>query len=155
MRIKLGKIKEEIKETQSYNKKDDLCILGEELFLDKHSWDCDWYWGFGYIGNKNLHTHAEVFINELIWSDVEDVFKESIFKNNNDFWVFKDLLKQAYALKKTADVYKYGGNCFIKEGLTDIIKSKKKNEEINKDLEKVLNTLWKFLLKLKNGVDLV
>lgn len=42
----------------------------EKLYLSKPSWDCDWYWGFGYVGNKNLHTHLnylylETFITKF------------------------------------------------------------------------------------------
>jgi len=152
MKIKIGKIKDEIKETQTYNKdKNSLCCLGEVISIERHSWDCGWYWGFGYIGNRNLHTHAKIFIDELLWSDVNEVFEENIFKTDDNFWIFKDLLVQAYALKETAEVYKNGGHCVLKKGLTDVIQSDLKYEETNKDLEIVLNKLWGFLSKLNNA----
>ena len=144
-KLYLGKIKESIKETQSHKpEKNNLFILGEKLYFEKHSWDCDWYWGFGYIVNKNLHTHAEIFIKDLLWSEVDEVFEETKL-TNKDFWVFKDLLKQAYSLKRAAEVYRHGGHCTSMEGITDIIKSEEKEEMINKDLEIVLNTMWNFL----------
>jgi len=147
-KIRLGTVKQNIESSQSYDpEKDSLLILGEDLFISKHSFDCGWYWGFGYIGNKNIHTHAETFIHELLWHDVNQVFEKSIFKNNNDFWVFKDLLKQAYALKECAAIYQYGGHC-ITDPKTQIIRSKEKAETINKDLEKILNSLWDMLTEL-------
>jgi hypothetical protein len=31
----------------------------EPVYLEDFSWDCDWYWGGGYVGNKNFHTHFD------------------------------------------------------------------------------------------------
>jgi hypothetical protein len=31
----------------------------EPIFLYDFSWDCGWYWGGGYIGNKNMHSHFD------------------------------------------------------------------------------------------------
>ena len=144
-KIKLGKIKAEIKKSQSYDpSKDHLSLEDEEIYINKHSWDCGWYWGLGYIGNNDLHTHASVFIHELLWHDVTEVFIESIFKTDSDFWTFKDLLKQAYALRECAEVYVYGGHC-ITNKTTGVIKSEEMNKRINEDLKKVLDTLWNFL----------
>jgi hypothetical protein len=143
----LGRVKKEIFNERKENL--NLFISGESLWLEKHTWDCGWYWGFGYIGNKNLHTHAEIFIEELLWKNADEVFEKTKF-NNNDFWVFKDLLKQAYSLKKTAEIYIHGGHCLEKEGVTDIIKSEEKAKTINDDLETVLDTMWKFLKDILN-----
>ena len=29
------------------------------IFLEGFSWDCGWYWGGGYIGNRDLHCHFD------------------------------------------------------------------------------------------------
>lgn len=148
-KIFLGRVKKQIVDSQSYkSEKDNLLILGEPLYIEKHSWDCGWYWGFGYIGNKNLHCHSDIFINKLLWHENKEVFENSIFKENKDFWIFKDLLTQAYALKNVAEVYVYGGHCCQQNGITNVIASKEKAKTINEDLEKVLNSLWDFLSKL-------
>jgi hypothetical protein len=31
----------------------------EPIYLSPPSWDCGWYWGFGYLGNKNCHYHVD------------------------------------------------------------------------------------------------
>lgn len=31
----------------------------EIIILKPPSWDCNWYWGFGYIGNMNLGTRLD------------------------------------------------------------------------------------------------
>lgn len=36
----------------------------ERIYLRDFSWDCKWYWGGGYIGNRNLHCHFDgCFLN--------------------------------------------------------------------------------------------
>ena len=29
------------------------------VYLEGFSWDCDWYWGGGYLGNRSFHTHFD------------------------------------------------------------------------------------------------
>lgn len=153
-KIRLGRVNTEIKSSQSYNPKiDHISILGEYLSIEKHKWSCDWYWGFGYIVNRNLHTHSSLFIKELLWSSNKDVFLNSIFKTDQQFWVFKDLLKQAYALQSASEVYKHGGCCITIKGITDVIKNQQRARWINIDLKKVLNTLWDYLTELSNSTE--
>lgn len=124
-------------------------IKGEKLYLTKHSWGCNWYWGFGYIGNKSLHTHFDnTFLNNhLTYSEIfyKPIHRDYYFKDS-DWYVIKDLFIQAYSLQKTAEVYRYGGHQTIRENITDIIKNQDKANIINKDLELVLNTLWDFII---------
>jgi len=41
-----------------YTKKD-LYGSREAVYLYDFSWNCDWYWGGGYIGNSRFHTHFD------------------------------------------------------------------------------------------------
>ena len=34
-------------------------VDGEKIYLSAPSWDCGWYWGFGYLGNNNCHYHVD------------------------------------------------------------------------------------------------
>lgn len=34
---------------------------GQLIMLRAPSWDCEWYWGFGYLGNKNEHYHLSSY----------------------------------------------------------------------------------------------
>jgi len=113
------------------------------MSIEKHSWDCGWYWGFGYIGNKNIHMHIEslIFTRE---TDVNKIFLETKL-TQNQWWIIRDLFIQAYALKKAAEVYHYGGHQTTVDGLTDIIKSPSMELQLNSDLEKLLNKTWEYL----------
>ena len=114
------------------------------LYLSKHSWDCGWYWGFGYIGNSRLHMHIDSLINGEY--DVNKIFDGSTGITQDQWWIIRDLFMQAYALKAAAEVYQYGGHQTMRPGITDCIKNLEMAARINKDLETVLNKVWDFLL---------
>ena len=113
------------------------------LYLSKHSWDCGWYWGFGYIGNSRLHMHIDSLINGEY--DVNKIFDGSTGITQDQWWIIRDLFRQAYALKAAAEVYQYGGHQTTKPGMTDCIKNLEMAARINKDLEIVLDKVWDFL----------
>ena len=46
-------------EQLKYNKIKLGVVNNETIYLTPPSWDCDWYWGFGYLGNKNCHYHID------------------------------------------------------------------------------------------------
>lgn len=114
------------------------------LYLSRHSWDCGWYWGFGYIGNSRLHMHIDSLINGEY--DVNKIFDGGASITQDQWWIIRDLFTQAYALKKAAEVYRHGGHQTSKPGITDCIKNLEMAAQINKDLETVLDKVWDFLL---------
>jgi hypothetical protein len=139
-------------------------IGNDKIYLSKHSWDCNWYWSFGYIGNKNLHFHIESLINYRYMKDcsiplakkvtssnftnIDTIFSETWLTQAN-WWILRDLFIQAYALKKVAELYRYGGHQTTKLGITDIIRNEVMESFINKDLKTVLDTIWNYLLSIK------
>ena len=131
-RIYLGKAKD----TTTFE-----MVAGEKLWVEKHNWDCEWYWGFGYIGNRNLHCHFEQFCNEPF--DFHATWETTPF-TENELWVILDCFIQAYALKRAAEVYYYGGNC-INSAYRNIDKAG--GEVLNKDLKNLLDWVWNFMLK--------
>ena len=114
------------------------------LYLSKHSWDCGWYWGFGYIGNSRLQMHIDSLINGEY--DVNKIFDGSTRITQDQWWIIRDLFRQAYALKAAAEVYQYGGHQTTRPGMTDRIKNLEMAARINKDLEIVLNKVWDFIV---------
>lgn len=81
-------------------------VNGESCFLSKHSWDCDWYWGFGYVGNRNHQYHIESLLGKE--TDVDEIFSNP-FLTQNAWWITRDLFIQAYALQRASQVYRYAG----------------------------------------------
>ena len=120
---------------------------GDRIYIDKHSFDCGWYWGFGYIGNAHMHTHFDsVFLKGA--NDIKMPSELFVVPKYTDkeWWLILDLFKQAYTLKQCAEVYQYGGH-YITNEHTQLIKNDELADKINSDLEKVLNKVWDILSK--------
>lgn len=130
---------------------------GENVWLTKHEWQCGWYWGFGYLGNKNCHFHFDslLYIKDgkgSVKYCASDLF-ESTNISDKEWWVMRDLFVQAYALQKAAEVYRNGGHQSTLAGVTDLIKDADIAKRLNADLEKVLNTLWDYACKATEKKD--
>jgi hypothetical protein len=130
-------------------------VENEPIWLEKHQWDCGWYWAFGYIGNSKLHTHFESLLNiknadGSISHTASELFKSTNIKDK-EWWVIRDLFVQAYALKNAAEVYQYGGHQTTSPGITDVIKNKERADQINADLAKVLDTVWDVVCRATTG----
>lgn len=102
---------------------------GNNYYLAFPSWDCDWYWGFGYINHANgmFHWDGETFstIEERPVNTVDgftNFIKESpLYKpgKNERTWekyseVYKlaDLMKSFYTAKEYANLLHSGHSYF-------------------------------------------
>lgn len=113
-----------------------LCALGvhggRTEYLYDFSWDCDWYWGGGYVGNKHSHHHFENLSGKYNIS-MYDSFKhyyDSTKLTDEQLWRLCDLMIQFYAHTESAECFQWGGHC-INGGRT--------HEEINSELATALN----------------
>lgn len=135
-KIYLGKVRDDFKEN---------FVSGEKIYLEMHSWDCNWYYGMGYIGNRNLHTHFDItFLNNDSSYDIKDIFEKTPL-TQSQWWLLRDLFIQAYALRKCAEVYRNGGHQTSKKGITDIIENSEMENKLNADLKIVLDMIWDVL----------
>lgn len=126
---------------------------GELMYLSKHTWDCDWYWGLGYLGNRDCHYHFESLLYNVMINgkNVQHPLASELFMTTNvtdsEWWIVRDLFAQAYALRKAAEVYRYGGHQSSRVGVTDIIKNEEMENKVNADLKAVLDVLWDYVCK--------
>lgn len=117
---------------------------GENIWLSKHKWDCDWYYGMGYLGNKDCHFHFESFLKD---SKTASELFESTNITDGEWWVMRDLFKQAYALQAAAEVYQHGGHQTKRKGVTDVLQNAAKAMALNDDLERILDLVWDYTCK--------
>ncbi len=107
------------------------------------TWDCGWYWSFGYLGNKNEHYHLSSYSDgrnismyDALLADYE--LNPILLGNADKFGSFSRLLafcelsKTAYTLKETAEVLGRGGSHYAQNPCKDIIINKAEVERINK-----------------------
>ncbi len=95
---------------------------GEYFWLEAATWDCNWYWGFGYVksytNNKNpelakdvcWHQHVDGLINLKIGGNychrlAENPNVEECVLSKDEDYEFSSLLEQFYTLKKAAALF--------------------------------------------------
>lgn len=105
---------------------------GNNISLSDFSWDCNWYWAGGYLGNRQCHFHLESYFKKDInaYDAIKKDFGESLNMTDDQLWRFLDLFKQFYSHTKSAECFQYGGHFTSKN---------RKEDEINKELAKTIN----------------
>lgn len=124
----------------------------QNIWIEKHKWECDWYWAFGYLGNRNCHFHIESLIRHPDnyhpdWTNVTQHFRET-WITQDQWWIIRDLFIQAYAIKKCAETYRYGGHQTDK-AKPYRIESAKVASLLNRDLGKLLDNIWGYLKSIE------
>jgi len=101
---------------------------GTLYWLESPSWDCDWYWGFGYIETYTNNKHPEIakdISSHQHWDGFITGFKDE--KNNyvhhlndkgsnlvettvseKESWMLAELMKEFYQLRTTAELFGRG-----------------------------------------------
>lgn len=130
----------------------------EPIYLYTPTFDCDWYWGFGYLGNNNCHYHLSNYQQEFTSGvvrniDMHDALQRDYglcesLRNPNTLWTFCELFKTAYALAEVAQIYNRGGSHYSNNPCKALIKNKEQYEHINfvllpalfKEIDKLFTT---------------
>ena len=121
---------------------------GDYVWLEKESWDCNWYWGFGYLHTFTNNLHPErakdlashfhfdsTFFNKQSCSFevFKEYFKESVL-TDDELWQLLDLMRTYYALKASAEIFGCGYSRYTKKAKIDKLKSVETEDAINKSL---------------------
>lgn len=127
------------------------------IYLTAPTWDCGWYWSFGYLGNSREHYHLSsyqiktrllykkdgscVVVTEQRNICMRDALLEDYDLNpkllkgssefSNNLWTFCELALTAYALKETAEILKRGGSHMAENPCADLIKNFDEFKRIN------------------------
>lgn len=148
---------------------------GEYLYITKPSWDCGWYWSFGYIGNRFEHHHLDSYatrfltikddkgeyhhINEMRNISMHDALLEDYNLSmaiEAKLWQFCELSQTIYSLKKTAAVLGRGGSHVANNPCADTIKNPDEVRRINEIvLPELLQIFWDLVSKQSEDVKTV
>jgi hypothetical protein len=146
---------------------------GKKVWLESAHWDCDWYWGFGYIEVFNRsnpdtstdissHTHWKGGVigkyeyydhNKQTWkqSDYYHHFNDNkrLFKattlTDKESWELAKLMGTWETLKDTAEVLGRGGSHITTNPLAELVKNTDEVTRINKI---VMPEIFKAVYKL-------
>jgi len=157
----------QIQKQKSHAFSKDIYLLGKDkygdyLWLEAGSWDCNWYWGFGYVetytNNKKphlakdiqSHSHVDGYIFEKDengsfishWNEQPNLEESTLTENES--WEFSDLMKSFYTLRKTAEIY-HQGNAHLSSGKLSL-KNQQAEKRINeKEIPKIMQRIYEIL----------
>ena len=154
-----------MKKRKSHAFRKDIYLLGKRkedgknVYLEAPSWDCDWYWGFGYLetytNNKSPETSRDIHSHSHFDGDILkgkshgfDNFKEYFSKTpltDNEIWTLCDYMQTFYTLRKAAETFGRGYSHFTEKAKIEEIKNKEITEKINKEM---LPALFDKIIKL-------
>ena len=110
-------------------------VDGQDIYLSPPSWDCGWYWGWGYLGNRNCHYHLDTLDKRIDFKTaIDNHFGSSYIVSIEERWKVSELFKSFYALKEIAKVYNRGGVHLNDNPCKELIKNKKEVKRINQVL---------------------
>jgi len=122
---------------------------GQNVWLEAASWDCGWYWGFGYIETyeknvnpgraRDISSHSRY--NSSIWSSKNEkgdfVYHVNMMDWNastltdGEAWKLSELMREFYCLRETAELFGRGSMNICDAGFP-------KNESLVKRINEVL-----------------
>lgn len=156
-----GKEPKLLREYPKYVKIGVSSALDGDVYIERPSWDCGWYWGFGYLERWNyrkndidFHTHMDSEFgvnlegNSCNWFDgMKEMFDGGdVFKSDHDRWVFVEIVKTIYSLKETAEVLGRGGSHYTTNPCEDLIKNHDEVRRINcKVIPALIDEMYKLL----------
>jgi hypothetical protein len=119
---------------------------GDLIWLEAASWDCNWYWGFGYIEvytsqsnpaksrDINSHSHWDRLVGKQedgsYKHHINEVLAESVL-SNSESWKLSELMQSFYVLEEAAGLFNRGGSHLTTNPANDILKSPEMEKRIN------------------------
>lgn len=125
---------------------------GEKVYLQKATFDCNWYWGIGYINtfNRNYtditsHSHFDTTIST--WDEFNDYFEETVL-TNSEKWQLLELMRTLYTLRRMSDAIYTGGSLYTRNEVEqELLKEyQPMYDKINNEtIPTLLNEVYKLL----------
>ena len=138
---------------------------GDLIWLEAASWDCSWYWGFGYIevytrqsspsSSKDIssHSHWSGLLGRQDDGDhnhhINEALQETVLLDSES-WKLSDLMQSFYTLKKAAEFYHHGCSHLTSTDTQDELKSEEQEKHIN---ETILPRLFEEVYKILTPKD--
>jgi hypothetical protein len=167
-------MKTQIKKQKSHAFGKDIFLLGIDkdkvkYWLESPSWECQWYWGFGYVKtytnnnnnpsiakDTNSHEHINGFLGQqekydydkncfikskFIYNLIDSPIFESTTFSEKESWELTELFKQFYLIKEMAEFcHKDLPGCNIITSPVNHGNLKDWEEKINKEMIPLITT---------------
>ena len=123
------------------------------VMLRVPSFDCGWYWGFGYLGNRDCHFHLDhldsmdsKLANKNLYDQLIGLFGDSLTIPKDRLWTFCEIVKTIYTLKEAAEVFGRGGSHYTQNPDKNALTVPEYVRHINDELIPMqIRSLWALL----------
>ena len=138
-------------------------LLGQKdgvyYWLEEATWDCEWYWGLGYVetftNNKNphlakdiaSHSHFSMFFNtnKNGFDAFKEFFNETVL-SDKELWTLIECMDSLYTLREYSDLLCRGGSNYTSNPCKELIMNNDEYERINQELiPALLNQVYDLL----------
>lgn len=133
------------KEKKIFNGKE-IYLLGKaknglKYYLVEPSWDCGWYWGFGYVqaykkSDIEEHRYFDSLLlnsNKNAYDLFKDVFEETPL-SDDELWLLCDYMKTFYTLRNMSELVYMGYSHYTSKAKIKVMK----NDSIYKKINEVM-----------------
>ena len=138
---------------------------GNTYWLQKASFDCDWYWGIGYVESYRGHGSSDrswrshqhfdgLFLKPAKFVEgFKEFFDETPF-TDSEIWQILELMQSAYTCRKYSDMLHSGGAHITSNPVTYIIYNKAEYDRINNQvIPSIMNEVYKLLMDKNTSTD--
>lgn len=134
-------------------------VHGRSILFRRPLFYCNWYWGFGYLGNRDCHYHLDSLHtfdwqnkdmqNKTLYDQLKLHFGDTLtITDDRDLWKFCEIVRTIYTLRKTADLFYLGGSHFTTNPDAELLKNPEEWKRINEVLIPAqLTSLYAILAK--------
>lgn len=131
----------------------DIYLLGKDeggylYWLEASTWDCEWYWGGGYVETFTNNNHPErardicshQHFDSLFFKKNKDghtAFKEFFAETpltDSEIWKLLELMKAFYTAREYSDMIYRGGAHYTSNPAREEIQNIEEYERINKKM---------------------
>lgn len=156
------------KETRKVNGKYQLLLGkkdGESYWLERASFDCDWYWGLGYVesyrgmgsGDKTWRGPQHFDILFLKPAKFVEGFKEFFDETpftDDEIWKILELMQSAYTCLKYSDMLHTGVSHITSRVKVDLIKNDAEYGRLNNVvIPSIMNEVYKIMMTGETSTD--
>ena len=135
-------------------------VDGTKYWLEESKFDCNWYWGIGYVetftNNRNPERSRDIQSHQhfdgLFFDKKEngrDIFEQFIIDStlsDKEVWQLMEIMQTLYMCRNYSDMLYCGGSHYTTNPCSAIIKNQDEYERINKIvIPKLLEELYKLL----------
>lgn len=121
---------------------------GVKHYLEQAHWDCDWYWGFGYIHtftnngapeksrDISSHYHFDSFNRDkdgrscCMYDGIKSRLVE-LTVSDKELWTLCELMRTFYIMREYSDLLSRGGAHYTTNPKAELIKNDREYKRIN------------------------